>query len=119
MFIAPLILQESAVAATGAAGEPSALIQMLPFAGILVILYFTMIRPQQKRQKEHRAMIEAVVKGDTIITTGGLIAKVTKVEESEVLVDAGEGVKLRILRSMIVEVRGKNTPQPANDTSKS
>ena len=64
-------------------------------------------------------MINAVVKGDTIITTGGLIGKVTRVEDTEVVMDAGEGVKLRVLRGMIADVRGKNTPQPANDTSKS
>ncbi len=118
MFIAPLIFQEVGAAAAGTASQPSALIQMLPFAGILLILYFTMIRPQQKRQKAHQEMINAVVKGDTIITTGGLIGKITRVEDTEVVIDAGEGVKLRVLRSMIVEVRGKNTPQPANDTSK-
>ncbi|ACT59096.1 preprotein translocase subunit YajC [Hirschia baltica] len=117
MSIAPLIFQVTS--ADGAAGQPSPLLQMLPFAGILVILYFTMIRPQQKRQKEHQAMVNAVVKGDTIVTTGGLIGKITRVEDTEVVIDAGEGVKLRVLRAMIVEVRGKNTPQPANDTSKS
>lgn len=119
MFIAPLILQEVGSAAAGAAAQPSPLIQMLPFAGILVILYFTMIRPQQKRQKEHQEMVNAVAKGDTVVTTGGLIGKITRVEEKEIVIDAGEGVKLRVLRAMIVEVRGKNTPQPANDTSKS
>jgi len=119
MFIAPFIMQEAGVAAAGAAAEPNALIQMLPFAGILAILYFTMIRPQQKRQKEHQAMIEAVKKGDTIVTTGGLIGKITKVEEGEISLDVGEGVKVRVVKSMIVDVRGKPVPEAANDTSKS
>jgi preprotein translocase subunit YajC len=111
-------MQEAGVAAAGAA-QPSALIQMLPFAGILAVMYFLMIRPQQKRQKEHAAMIENLKKGDAIVTTGGLIGKVTKVEESEIVLDVGEGVKVRVVRSMVVDVRNKTVPEAANDTSKS
>ena len=117
MSLVPFIFQEAGMAAggAGAPAQPSMLVQMLPFAAILVIFYFLLIRPQQKRQKEHANMLGALKKGDAVVTTGGLIGKIVRIDDNEVVLDAGEGVKLRVVRSMIVDVHGKTQPAPAND----
>lgn len=91
----------------GGAGGPSPIVNLLPIALMFVILYFLMIRPQQKRLKEHQAMIAAIRRGDTIVTSGGIIGKVAKVEDQELQVEIAEGVKIKILRSTVSEVRGK------------
>lgn len=113
MFLAPLMFQAGAA---DMPQQPSILVQFLPFIAILAVFYFLLIRPQQKRQKEHRAMLDALKKGDTIVTSGGIIGKVAKVSDDEITVDTGEGVKLRVVRTMVVDVRGKGEPVPANDT---
>jgi preprotein translocase subunit YajC len=89
--------------------------QLLFIVPIVAIFYFLLIRPQQKRQKAHRLMLEGLKRGDTVITSGGLIGKIVKLEDAEVTLDAGEGVKLRVLRGMILEVRAKGEPIAAND----
>ena len=82
--------------------------QMAPFGLILIIMYFLILRPQQKRAKEHADMIRAVRRGDTIITSGGLIGKITKVgEEAEIEVEISPNVKVRLLRQAITDVRSK------------
>ncbi len=92
--------------------------QMAPFGLILIIMYFLILRPQQKRAKEHADMIRAVRRGDTIITSGGLIGKITKVgEEAEIEVEISPNVKVRLLRQAITYVRSKGEPvkdAPAN-----
>ena len=80
---------------------------LIPTMLIIGIMYFLMIRPQQKRLKEHQAMVAAIRRGDTIVTSGGIIGKVAKVEDQELQVEIAEGVKIKILRSTISEVRGK------------
>lgn len=93
----------------------SNIIQFVPIIFIFVVMYFLVIRPQQKKAKAHRAMVEGVRRGDTVVTGGGLIGKVSKVnDEREVTIDLGEGVKVRIVRAMISEVRVKGEPV-AND----
>ena len=87
---------------------------MLPI-GMIVIFYFLLIRPQNQRMKKHRAMIAAVKKGDTVITQGGIIGRIFKLGDDEVTIDTGEGGKLRIVRSMIVDVKNKPDQAPAND----
>lgn len=106
--------------AAGAPPEPNMLMTLLPFVLIAVVFYFLLIRPQQKRLKEHRAMIEGIKRGDTIVTGGGIIAKVVKVidDSDELEVDLGNDVKVRVVRSTIVDVRGKGQPvkaEAAND----
>jgi preprotein translocase subunit YajC len=95
---------------------------LIPTMLIIGIMYFLMIRPQQKRLKDHQAMVAALRRGDTIVTSGGIIGKVTKVEEQEVQVEIAEGVKIKILRSTISEVRGKGegatAPTKAKDREK-
>jgi preprotein translocase subunit YajC len=100
-----------AQAAPGAFDMLNSLI--VPTMLIIGIMYFLMIRPQQKRLKEHQAMIAAIRRGDTIVTSGGILGKVTKVEEQELQVEIADGVKVKVLRSTVSEVRGKGEAAPA------
>jgi len=88
------------------------LVQLLPFLFIFVIIYVLIIRPQQKRAKTHKEMIASLRRGDTVVTTGGLIGKVTKVTDGsdEIQVELATDVKVRVMRQMISDVRGKNEP---------
>jgi len=89
----------------GVAGG-SFLFQLLPFVMILGIMYFLIIRPQQKRLKDHRDMIASIKRGDTVVTSGGIVGKVTKVlGDAELQVEIAEGVKIRLVRGTISEVR--------------
>ena len=97
-------------------GAPSALMQFAPFVAIGFIFYFLLIRPQNKRLKEHKAMLASVTRGDDVVTNGGLIGKVTKVSEDEITVDLGGGNKVRVMKSMLADIRNKTVA--ANDTGK-
>lgn len=85
------------------------------FVLIGVIFYFLLIRPQQKRAKEHRATIDAVKKNDLIVTAGGIVAKVVKVDEHEVEAEIAPNVKVKIVKGTIAEVRTAGAGKPAND----
>lgn len=87
----------------------SSLMSMLPLVLMFVVLYFVMIRPQMKRQKEHRAMIDALAKGDEVATAGGLIGKVTKLGDSYLGVEVASGVEIQLQRSAVVQVLPKGT----------
>ncbi len=101
-----MFITEAYAQAAPAAGGASFLIQLLPFMMILGIMYFLIIRPQQKRLKEHRDMIASIRKGDTVVTAGGMVGKVTKViGDAELQVELAEGVRVRVIRSTISEVR--------------
>lgn len=92
-------------------GGADVIMQLAPFGIILVIMYFLILRPQQKRAKAQQEMVKNVRRGDTVITTGGLIGKVTKAaEEMEVEVEIAPNVRVRLLRQMISEVRAKGEP---------
>ena len=107
-FITPAFAQ---AASGGGSGGAEMLMQMAPFAIILVIMYFLIIRPQQKRAKETQDMLGAIRRGDTVVTTGGIIGKVTKVTDAtEVEVEIAPNVRVRIVRSMIADVRAKGEP---------
>ena len=82
---------------------------MLPLVLMFVVLYFVMIRPQMKRQKEHRAMIEAIAKGDEVATAGGLLGKVSKLGETHIGLEIAEGVEVQLQRSAVVQVLPKGT----------
>ena len=110
MFASPAFAQ---AAAPG--GAASSLISFVPIVLIFVIMDVLMIRPQQKKVKEHRAMIEAVRRGDQVVTGGGLIGKVTKVAEGEVEVEIAPSVKVRVVKSTITQVVSKTEPAVAND----
>ncbi|MGE3644139.1 MAG: preprotein translocase subunit YajC [Beijerinckiaceae bacterium] len=92
-------------------GGADAFMQFAPFILILVIMYFLIIRPQQRRAREHRELIANVRRGDTVVTSGGFIAKVTKViDDNEVEVEIAPDTRARLVRSMIADVRGKGEP---------
>ena len=82
---------------------------MLPLVLMFVVLYFVMIRPQMKRQKEHKALIEALAKGDEIVTVGGMLGKVSKLGDSYLHVEVAAGVEVQVQRSAIVQVLPKGT----------
>jgi preprotein translocase subunit YajC len=91
---------------------------IVPTMLIIGIMYFLMIRPQQKRLKEHQAMIAAIRRGDTVVTSGGIIGKVTKVEDHELQVEIADGVKIKVVRSTVSEVRGKGEAAAPNPKAK-
>lgn len=106
MFITPAFAQ-----ATGSPGAGDFLGLILPLVLIMGVFYFLLIRPQQKKQKEHQASLSKIARGDTIVTHGGLIGKVTKlVDDHELQVEVGEGVKVRVLRAGVAEIRSRGEP---------
>ncbi|WP_439813923.1 preprotein translocase subunit YajC [Zavarzinia sp. CC-PAN008] len=110
-----LISSAYAQAAGGAPGGSDFLIQLLPLVLIFVVFYFLLIRPQQKRVKEHRALVEGVRRGDVVVTSGGIVGKIAKVEEGEVLVEIAEGVRIRVVKATLSEVRSRTQPAGAAD----
>ena len=107
MFISPAFAQ----APSFLGGGDNMLVSLLPFILIFVIMYFLILRPQQKRQKQHADMVKNVRRGDTVVTSGGLVGKVTKViADEQVEVEVAEDVKVRQMRSMLADVRAKGEP---------
>ncbi|MEN3350226.1 MAG: preprotein translocase subunit YajC [Bradyrhizobium sp.] len=101
-----------AFAQAGAGGDAnSMLMSLLPFALIFVIMYFLILRPQQKKVRDHADLVKNVRRGDTIVTTGGLVGKVTKVvDDDQVEFEISDGVRVRQMRQMISGVRAKGEP---------
>ena len=94
--------------------EGGALAQFLPLILIFAIMYFLLIRPQQKKLQQHQAMVAALRRGDQVVTQGGLIGKVSKVvDDGELIVELGEGMKVRVVRSTIAQVLNKTEPADA------
>lgn len=109
MFITPAFAQ-----AAGAPGANDMFMQLLPFVFVLIIMYFLLIRPQQKKVKEMRAMVDALRRGDQVLTQGGIIGKVTKVGDDGVLeVEIADGVKVKVLKHTITQVMNKTEPATA------
>ncbi len=91
--------------------SPELMYQLLPFVLIFVIMYFLILRPQQKRAKQHQEMVKNVRRGDTLVTSGGLVGKVTKVvDDDQVEIEIADGVRVRQVRSMLADVRAKSEP---------
>jgi preprotein translocase subunit YajC len=106
MFISPAFAQ-----AASPFGGDNMLVSLLPFILIFVIMYFLILRPQQKRQKQHQEMVKNVRRGDTVVTSGGLVGKVTKViDDDQIEVEVAEDVRVRQMRSMVADVRAKGEP---------
>ncbi len=106
-----LSLITPAFAQTGTGGGGDIILQLVPFLLIFVIMWFLIIRPQQRRVKEHQEMIKNVRRGDTIVTSGGIIGKVTKAtDDPELEVEIADGVRVKLVRSMISEVRTRGEP---------
>jgi len=112
MFATPAYAQTAAGAPAGPEGF---LIQMLPLIGLVVLFYFLLIRPQQRRMKQHQAMIAAVKRGDTVVLPSGVIGKVVRVEDKEVGLEISTGVTVKVVKGMISEVRTRGEPAAAND----
>jgi preprotein translocase subunit YajC len=112
MMAAPAFAQ---AAGTVPAQGPNLITQLLFFLPLILIFYFLLIRPQQQRAKKHAEMIAAVKRGDTVVTSGGLIGKVNKVNDTEITLDLAENVRVRVIKAMVIEVRNKAEPVPAND----
>ena len=103
MFISPAYAQ-----AAGGGGGSDFLVQLLPLVLIFVVFYLLIIRPQQKKAKEHKAMIDALKRGDRVVTGGGLIGTVQRVvDDREAVIEIADGVRVRILRAMVVEITAK------------
>ena len=109
MFISPAYAQGSAPS-----GGASAFMSFAPLVLIFVIFYFLLIRPQQKRMKAHQAMIASAKPRDTVVTNGGLVGKVTKVDEHELEIEIAQGVKVRVIKSMLADIRPHGS-KAAND----
>ncbi|CAN1501620.1 preprotein translocase subunit YajC [Limnohabitans sp. B9-3] len=108
MLISSAFAQTAPAAAAGG-DMMSSLTGMLPLVLMFVVLYFVMIRPQMKRQKEHKAMIDALAKGDEIATAGGLLGKVTKLGDNTLSLEVSAGVEVQLQRSAVVQVLPKGT----------
>ncbi len=107
MFSSPAFAQ-----AAGAAPQPSMIDTFLPLVLIVVVFWFLILRPQNKKMKDHREMVNNVSRGDTVVTAGGLIGKVAKVkDENEIDVDFADGVRMRVVKSTLSEVRSKTEPK--------
>ena len=111
MFASPAF---AATSGAGTGGTASFLVQIFPLVLIFIIFYFLLIRPQQRRLKQHQAMIGAVKKNDTVVTGGGLIGKVTRVTDDEVEVELGPNMRVRALKSTLSNVTPHGA-KPAND----
>jgi preprotein translocase subunit YajC len=110
------MLISPAFAQTGGGGQSEMLMSLLPFVLIFVIMYFLILRPQQRRVKQHQEMVKNVRRGDTVITSGGLIAKVTKVvDDDKIEIELADGVRAMQMRQMVSDVRAKG--EPAKDES--
>ena len=104
MFITPAFAQ-------GLGGNSDMFMSLLPFVAIFVIMYFLILRPQQKKVKQHQELVKNVRRGDTVVTSGGLVGKITKVvDDDQIEVEIADGVRVRQLRQMISDVRAKGEP---------
>jgi|SRR5579875_173363 preprotein translocase subunit YajC len=107
MWVTPAFAQGS----SPLGGDGGILMSLLPFVLIFVIMYFLILRPQQKRVKQHQEMVKNVRRGDTVITNGGLVGKVTKViDDDQIEIEIAEDVRIRQMRSMLADVRAKGEP---------
>lgn len=109
MLISPAFAQTAPAAAASGGDFASQLTGMLPLVLMFVVLYFVMIRPQMKRQKEHRAMVDALAKGDEVVTAGGLLGKVVELDEQHLHLEIASGVKAQVQRHAVTQVLPKGT----------
>jgi len=106
-----LVITPAFAQGLGGGGSGDLVLQLVPFLLIFVIMYFLIIRPQQRRVKEHHELVRNVRRGDTIVTTGGIVGKVTKAtDDPEIEVEIADGVRVKLVRTMISEVRTRGEP---------
>jgi len=109
MFISSAFAQTAPAAAAAGGDMQSTLMSMLPLLLMFAVLYFVMIRPQMKKQKEHRAMIDALAKGDEVVTAGGLLGKVSKLGDANIGIEIASGVEVQMQRSAVIQVLPKGS----------
>jgi preprotein translocase subunit YajC len=109
VFISSAFAQTAPAAAAAGGDAQSSLMSMLPIILMFVVLYFVMIRPQMKKQKEHKAMVEALAKGDEVVTAGGVLGRVSSMGENFIGVEIANGVEIQLQRSAVVQVLPKGT----------
>ncbi len=114
MLTTPILIQ--AAGAGGLLGGDNPVLTVLPLILLFGAMYFFMIRPQSARAKQHKTMLAALKRNDTVVLSSGMIGKVTRIEETEVMVEIASGVNVRVVKAMISEVRAKGEPTSANDT---
>ena len=112
MFATPAFAQTAGAAASG---DASSYFMLVPYLLLIPAFYFLILRPQQQRAKAHQAAINAVKKGDSVVTAGGILGKVTKVEDRFVELEIAPSVKVRVVKATLSEVTGTGTAKPAND----
>jgi preprotein translocase subunit YajC len=111
MFITPAFAQGNPLGGLLGGDAGGMITSFMPLILIVVIMYFLVLRPQQQKVKQHQAMIKALRRGDTVVTNGGMVAKVTKVVDDDYIeVEIADGVRVRQMRSMVTEVRAKGEP---------
>ncbi|MDB5476070.1 MAG: preprotein translocase, YajC subunit [Phenylobacterium sp.] len=118
MFATPAFAQPAVGASDPAGFLSTPLGSMLPIVAIMILFYFLMIRPQQRRMKAHQQAVSAVKRGDVVVLPSGVIGKVVRVEDAEVGVEIATGVTVKVVKSMISEVRTRGEPAPANDSKR-
>jgi preprotein translocase subunit YajC len=109
LFISSAFAQTAPAAAAGGGGIMSSLTGMLPLVLMFVVLYFVMIRPQMRKQKEHRAMLDAIAKGDEVATAGGIIGRVTRLGEGTLGLEIAPNVEVQVQRTAVAQVLPKGT----------
>jgi len=111
MLITPAYAQSNPLSSLLGGDNGGMITSLLPLILIIVIMYFLVLRPQQQRVKQHQSMVKALRRGDTVVTNGGLVGKVTKVvDDDQIEVEISDGVRVRQMRSMVSEVRAKGEP---------
>ncbi|MBS3963144.1 MAG: preprotein translocase subunit YajC [Methylomonas sp.] len=113
MFATPAYAQTAGAAA---AGPMDMMLQFLPLILLVVLFYFLMIRPQQRRMKAHQQMVANLKRGDQVILSSGIMGKVVRVEDKEIGLEIATGVTVKVVRTMIAEVKVRGEPAPANDS---
>jgi preprotein translocase subunit YajC len=115
MFATPAYAQALG-GAVGGGGPMDMLIQFLPLVGLVILFYFLMIRPQQRRMKSHQTMLAALKRGDNVVLSSGVQGKIVRVEDADVGVEIATGVTVKVRKAMISEVQSRSAPAPANDS---
>ena len=113
-----MLISSAYAQASGAAGQTDTLLTFLPMVAIFVVFYFLLIRPQQKKAKEHRALVAALKRGDRVVTNGGIYGQVTHVADDHLMVEIADGVRVRILRDAVSNVPSRPEPVKAETVKK-
>jgi preprotein translocase subunit YajC len=118
MLLPTALVLAAAAPAAGAGGMQDMLVQFAPLLLIGAAMYFLLFRPQQQRAKQHQQQIGGIKRGDTVVLSSGVIGKVVRVEDTELGVEIAQNVSIKVVKSMVSEVRTRGEPAPANDAKK-